>query len=215
MRHRTIIAVLAAVLCGLAAAPGASAQVQEPPDEPRYQRGEDDDTERSSRFALGLAAGVVEPDDEGEIYYQASFRIRLFENDREQGDDDWRYSSRGDIQAYLEPEVGYWERDDVGLSESDLNVGINAIGVVPGQAVDYFFGVGLGLHFLDTQIDVADPAVPDVDESESNFGGNFQVGLDIHLSRAVSLYGAGRFDVIEGLDETLQGKVYMGLRFWF
>ncbi|HSL81595.1 MAG TPA: hypothetical protein VLF66_02390 [Thermoanaerobaculia bacterium] len=215
MRHRTIIAVLAAVLCSLGAAPGASAQVQERPAEPRYQRGDDDDRERSRRFALGLAAGVVEPDDEGEIYYQANFRIRLFDDDRERRDDDWRYASRGDIRAYLEPEVGYWERDETGFSESDLNVGINAIGVVPGQVVDYFFGVGLGLHFLDTKIDVADPAVPDVDESDSHFGGNFQVGLDIHLGRAVSLYGAGRFDVIEGLDETLQGKVYMGLRFWF
>lgn len=214
MRQRTIIVVLAAALCALAAVPGASAQVGE---ERRQDRRDDrdDDRDGSRRFALGLGAGVVEPDEEGEIYYLGAFRIRLFENDRERRDDDWRYASRGDIQAYLEPEVGYWERDEDRFSESDLNVGINAIGVVPGQAVDYFFGVGLGLHFLDTQIDVADPAVPDVDESDSHFGGNFQVGLDIHLGRTVSLFGAGRFDVIEGVDETLQGKVYMGLRLWF
>lgn len=214
MRQRTIIVVLAAALCALAAVPGASAQVGEARRQDRRDD-RDDDRDGSRRFALGLGAGVVEPDEEGEIYYLGAFRIRLFENDRERRDDDWRYASRGDIQAYLEPEVGYWERDEDRFSESDLNVGINAIGVVPGQAVDYFFGVGLGLHFLDTQIDVADPAVPDVDESDSHFGGNFQVGLDIHLGRTVSLFGAGRFDVIEGVDETLQGKVYMGLRLWF
>lgn len=214
MKQRMIIVVLAAALCALAAASGASAQVRE---ERRQDRSDDrdDDRDGSRRFALGLAAGVVEPDEGGEIYYLGAFRIRLFENDRERRDDDWRYASRGDIQAYIEPEVGYWERDEDRFSESDLNVGINAIGVVPGQVVDYFFGVGLGLHFLDTRIDVADPAVPDVDESDSHFGGNFQVGLDIHLGRAVSLFGAGRFDVIEGVDETLQGKVYMGLRLWF
>lgn len=215
MRQRTITVVLAAVLCALAAAPGASVQAQEERRDDRRDRRDDRDDRDHDRFALGLAAGVVEPDDAGEIYYLANFRIRLFGGDDERREDDWRYASRGDIRAYLEPEVGYWERSEDRLSESDLNVGINAIGVVPGRTVDYFFGVGLGLHFLDTQIDVADPAVPDVDESDEHFGGNFQVGLDIHLGRTVSLFGAGRFDVIEGVDETLQGKVYMGLRFWF
>lgn len=211
MTQRTIIAVLVAVLCALVAVSGASAQ---DPDEPRYQRRDRDDDRDDHRFALGLAAGVVEPDEEGEIYYLANFRIHLFGDDDERGEDDWRYADRGDIEAYLEPEIGYWERSEARFSESDLNVGINAIGVVPGRTVDYFFGVGLGYHFLDTQIDVADPAVPDVDESDGHFGGNFQVGLDIHLGDTVSLFGAGRFDVIEGVDETLQGKVYMGLRFW-
>jgi len=217
MRQRTIFAALVAGLCALLLAPGAWAQ---PPDDRRDDSrydDRDDDRDEDHRFALGLAAGVVEPDEEGEIYYTAGFRIHLFggDDDDEPGDDDWRYERRGDIEAYLEPEVGYWERDDVGRSESDFSVGVNAIGVVPGRTVDYFFGVGLGFHFLDTQIDVADPAVPDIDESDEVFGGNFQVGLDIHFSRAVSLYGAGRFDVLEGVEDTLQSKVYMGLRFWF
>lgn len=223
MTQRTIIVALAAALCALVAAPEAPAQTREElQDEPRYQRpsrdeerDDRDDDRDDDRFALGLAAGVVEPDEEGEIYYLANFRVRLFGDDDERRDDDWRYADRGDIEAYIEPEVGYWERSEARFSESDLNVGINAIGVVPGRTVDYFFGVGLGLHFLDTQIDVADPTVPDVDESDEHFGGNFQVGLDIHLGDTASLFGAGRFDVIEGIDETLQGKVYMGLRFWF
>ena len=214
MKKNTILPVLAAALCALLLAPAAWAQEQR---DDRRDDDRDDGRDNGRQLALGLAAGIVEPDDEGEIYYSAALRIRLFDDDedRRRGDDDWRYASRGDIRAYLEPEIGYWERDEVGISESDLSVGVNAIGVVPGQTVDYFFGVGLGFHFLDTQIDVADPAVPDVDESDEVLGGNFQVGLDIHLTRAVSLYGAGRFDVLEGVDDNLQSKVYMGLRFWF
>lgn len=197
MSHRTMpTAVLALFFCTLAVAAPAPAQQQD-----------------VDRFGLALGAGIVEPDDEGEIYYMGALRIRLGDDDRQQEGDDWRYASRGDIQAYIEPEIGYWERDEVGATESDLNVGINAIGVVPGRRVDYFFGVGLGLHFLDTEIRSAGRTT--FDESESNVGGNFQVGLDIHLSESASVFGAGRFDIIEGLDDTLQGKVYMGLRFNF
>lgn len=199
MTYRIPTAALTAALCALLVVPAARAQ-------------RDDDGHR--RFGLALGAGVVEPDDAGEIYYHTALRYRLSDRD-ERRDDDWRYEDRGDIQAYVEPEIGYWERDDPGFTESDLSVGVNAIGVVPGRAVDYFFGVGLGLHFLDTQIDVRNPNQPDIDESDEHFGGNFQVGLDIHLGESASLFGAGRFDVIEGLDETLQGKVYMGLRFRF
>lgn len=198
MTQRTTFAAFAAALCGLLLAPGAWAQRQ---DDGR------DDRDGDQRFAFGVGAGVVEPDAGGEIYYTGMLRIRISDDDS-RGDDDWRYDRRGDIRAYLEPEIGYWERDEVGRSESDLNVGVNAVGVVPGRVVDYFFGVGLGMHFLDATIN-------NVDQSDEHFGGNFQVGLDVHLGRTASVFGAGRFDIIEGLDETLQGKVYMGLRFWF
>ncbi|MFP3939081.1 MAG: hypothetical protein ACLF0P_02130 [Thermoanaerobaculia bacterium] len=201
MTYHIPTAAVTAALCALLVVPAAWAQ-----------RDDDDD---GRRFGLALGGGVVEPDDAGEIYYHAALRYRLSDRDEPRDDDDWRYVDRGDIQAHIEPEIGYWERDDPGFTESDLTVGVNAIGVVPGRAVDYFFGVGLGLHFLDTQIDVRDPDQPDIDESDEHFGGNFQVGLDIHLGESASLFGAGRFDVIEGLDETLQGKVYMGFRFRF
>ena len=84
---------------------------------------------------------------------------------------------------------------------------------MPGRIVDYFFGVGLGLHAIDTKIEAA--GVTTFDESDTKFGGNFQVGLDIHMTDSVSFFGTGRFDIIEGLDDTLQGKVYAGLRFRF
>lgn len=196
MKHRSHLVAVVTVLCALAFAARGFAQ------------------DRDQRFALALGAGVVEPDGGGEIYYHAALRIRVSGEERQRSGDDWRYESRGDIQAHIEPEVGYWSRDEDGFSESDLILGVNAVGVVPGRSVDYFFGVGLGVHLLDTQIDGA-PGRAAVDESDSHFGGNFQVGLDVHVSRSVSLFGTGRFDVIEGLDETLQGKVYMGMRFRF
>lgn len=170
-----------------------------------------------NRFAFGVGAGIVEPDDEGELYYTAGLRIGLFRSEKKRSDvddDDWRYSGRGDIEAYLEPEVGYWKRDDRGVEESDFSAGVNAIGVVPGRAVDYFFGVGLGFHLLDGEVVNSDERPGfGVTGDETVFGGNFQVGLDIHLSETVSLFGTGRFDILEDVDDTLQGKVYMGLRF--
>lgn len=200
MKHRSHLVALVAVLCALATASAGQAQ----------DRGADGP---DGRFALALGAGIVEPDGGGEIYYHGGLRFRV-SGEGERDEDDWRYARRGDIQAYVEPEVGYWKRDEDGVSESDLSLGVNAIGVVPGRAVDYFFGVGLGVHFLDTEIQTVGGGVI-VDEGDEHFGGNFQVGLDVHASDAVSFFGTGRFDVIEGLDETLQGKVYMGLRFRF
>jgi len=166
------------------------------------------------RFALSLGAGVVEPNGQGELYYTGALRFRLSKDEhRQQQGDDWRYAHRGDVQAFIEPEVGYWSRNDKGVSGSDLSVGVNGVGVVPGRVVDYFFGVGLGLHSIDSKIESA--GVTTFDQSDTKFGGNFQVGLDIHLTDSTSLYGTGRFDIIEGVDDTVQGKVYMGLRFRF
>jgi hypothetical protein len=209
MKHSSHLVALVAVLSALAFATGGFAQ-------DRYDdRNGDGDADGNGRFAFAVGAGVVEPDGGGEIYYHSALRIRVSKDDQQRrGKDDWRYASRGDIQAHIEPEIGYWSRDDRGLSESDLSVGVNAVGVVPGRAVDYSFGVGLGAHFLDTKIQAVGGGVV-VNESDAHFGGNFQVGLDVHVSPSVSLFGTGRFDVIEGLDETLQGKVYMGLRFRF
>ncbi len=208
MKQRTFLATLAAILCAVLLAPAGHAQER---DDDR-----DDDERNERRTALALGAGVVEPDGTGEIYYHGAVRIRLFDGEDEGDDrdeDDWRYSGgRGDIQAHIEPEIGYWQRDDDGVSESDLSVGVNAVGLIPGQVVDYYFGVGLGFHFLDTQIDGIGNQ-PDLDTSDEAFGGNFHVGLDVHLGEHVSVFGTGRLDVVEGQDETLQSKVFMGLRF--
>jgi len=202
MSHRVLLTALIACVVLTLVVPAAQAQRDPNP----------------KRYAFSVGAGIVEPDSAGELYYTAAFRIGLFHTDKRRNDvddDDWRYSGRGDIEAYLEPEVGYWERNDNGLQESDFSGGVNAIGVVPGRAVDYFFGVGLGFHLLDSELRPAGARGVGVSTSDTVLGGNFQVGLDIHLSDGVSLFGTGRFDVLENVDDTLQGKVYMGLRFKF
>lgn len=196
MKQRTFLAVLTIVLCTSLLATAGHAQ----------------DSRDDRRLALGLGAGVVEPDGAGEIYYHGSLRYRLFDRDDERDADDWRYAGRGDIQAHIEPEVGYWEHDEAGVSDSDFSIGVNVLGLIPGRVVDYYFGVGLGFHFLDTRIEGIGTQ-PDLEESDESLGGNFQVGLDIHLGEHVSVFGTGRLDVVEGLEDTLQSKVYMGLRF--
>ncbi len=202
MKHRTLIVVAIALLSASAFAPMARAA------DP--QHGASD-----YRYALALGAGVVEPDNTGEIYYYGGLRFRLHGQDDETPQKgDWRYDRRGDIVAFLEPEVGYWQRDESGLKESDFSAGVNGIGVIPGRTVDYFFGVGLGVHFLDTKI-AATQSRAALDNSDQHLGGNFQVGLDIRMTRAVSFFGTGRFDIIEGISDTLQGKVYVGMRFRF
>jgi hypothetical protein len=205
MKQRTFLAMLAAILCSALLAPAGFAQDR---DDDR-----DDDDNDGRRTAIGIGAGVVEPDGIGEIYFHGAVRIRLFDDEDEgRDDDDWRYAGRGDIQAHIEPEIGYWESDDSGRSDSDLSIGVNALGLIPGRVVDYYFGVGLGFHFLDTRVDGVGTQ-PDLDESDEALGGNFHVGLDVHLGENVSLFGTGRLDVVEGREDTLQSKVFMGLRF--
>ena len=210
MKPRTMIIVAAALLCASTVAPAARAQSNN-------DRNNNNDQHQANDYshAFALGAGVIEPDSTGEIYYYGGLRFRLHgDEDRTPQKGDWRYERRGDIVAFIEPEVGYWQSDNSGIKESDFSAGVNGIGVIPGRTVDYFFGVGLGVHFLDTKI-AATQNRGSFNNSDQHVGGNFQVGLDIRMSRSVSLFGTGRFDIIEGVSNTLQGKVYMGLRFRF
>ena len=125
------------------------------------------------------------------------------------GDDDWRGRREGGIEGYIEPEIGYWEASESGLDGSDLLVGANIIGVVPFGNVDSFFGAGAGVHFIDAQLVDEDPRA---DGSETKLGLNAQFGLDLHISEAWSVFGAGRFDLVQGAADNLQAKVYLGLR---
>lgn len=217
MKNSLIIASSLAcfLAAGSAAAQAQSANPQRSysqPDEREGEQGDDD------RFAFGIGVGVVDPSGVGELYYTANLRIRILDgnnDDVERADGAWRYDQTHEIQAYIEPEIGYWQESDDNIDQSDLSIGVNAIGVVPGQVVDYFFGVGAAVHFIDTQIDSSNPQIPSTDESDTHLGGNFQIGLDIQLGDTVSAFGTGRFDLIEGLEDTIQGKVYLGLRFRF
>lgn len=163
----------------------------------------DDDGEESNRFALGVGIGLVEPLDEVEPYFMASLRIRA--GGRQEGGGD-----QG-ITGWIEPEIGYWETSggDRGVEGSDLLAGINLIGVVPLGSVDSFFGVGAGVHWLDTALIEDDPSLTGTD---TKFGANAQFGLDLFMTRNVSAFGAGRFDLVQGSKDKVQTKVYLGIR---
>lgn len=169
---------------------------------------EDYDEGSVSNYALSLGLGLVDPEGATEPYYTAAFRIRLGDRDRTRED----MRTEG-IQGFLEPEIGYWSRDS---GNGDLLVGANLIGVVPFRRVDYTFGVGAGVHFLDfTFTEQVGNVQTIVEESEEALGVNAQFGIDVHMSDSTSLFGTGRIDLVEGDVHELQNKVYLGVRFFF
>jgi len=165
---------------------------------------DDEDGRNEDRFALGAGVGLVDSLNEAETYLMASLRIRVGG-----GRDDDGAGEQG-IRGYLEPEVGYWEASgDDGREGSDLLLGVNLIGVVPLGPVDSFFGVGAGAHFVDTSLLENDPFA---DDSETKLGANAQFGIDLYITESLSAFGAGRFDLVQGSDDSVQSKVYLGLR---
>lgn len=186
MRRWTTLTAALAVTMLLA---GAPAFAQDDDDE--Y----DDDRDN---FALAVGLGLVEPEtDEVETYLMAALRIRAG-----RGEDRGRRS--GGIEGYLEPEVGYWEND---AGASDLLAGVNLIGVLPLGAVDSFFGVGAGIHWIDAEL-----LGVEGNDSETKFGANAQFGIDLALGESWSAFGAGRYDLVQDSADDIQGKIYLGLR---
>jgi hypothetical protein len=176
------------------------------------------DQEDEPRFALGAGLGLLDPADDVEPYYMASLRIRLGgrhgdydedEEDYQNRNHEWRGHDSQGIRGYLEPEVGYWESSDSDFGDgSDLLVGINLLGVIPLGAVESFIGVGAGLHFIDANL-LDDP---DDDGSAQKIGVNTQFGLDVFLTRRLSAFGVGRFDLVQDARDQVQTKIYLGLR---
>lgn len=165
---------------------------------------EDYDEGTVPNYGFALGAGLVDPGGATEPYYTASFRIRLGDHDRSRED----LVNEG-IQGFIEPEVGYWTRDS---ANSDLLLGVNLLGVVPFHRVDYTFGVGAGVHLLDFTLQ---QGATTLEESDERVGVNAQFGIDLHMTDAVSLFGVGRIDLVEGAVEEQQNKVYLGVRFVF
>jgi len=170
----------------------------------------DDRDDRDERLALGIGIGLVETGeavaDDVENYLTANLRIRIGQ-DRRHGT-----SRDGGFRGYLEPEIAYWEASGAGLDVTDLLLGVNLIGVIPFNAVDFFSGVGIGVHMNDSDLTIDGVSTGD---DETALGLNAQFGLDVHLSDNVSLFGTGRFDVVDDVGGDFQGKVYVGLRFGF
>ncbi len=196
-RWLLVSAVVAAVLL-----PTGWAHAQTSDD--RYS--EDGENNDSNRFAFAVGAGLVEPLDEVETYFTAALRIRAGGRDR---DGRGRAEDEG-ITGYIEPEVGYWESSGEERAKgSDLLVGVNLIGVVPLGSVDSFFGVGAGVHIIDTALLENDPTL---EGSDSKFGASSQFGLDLYITDNISAFGASRFDLVQGSEDKVQSKVYLGIR---
>ncbi len=156
-------------------------------------RGDDSSDERSGRgrenFALAVGVGLADVDSVAETYLTAALRIKV-------------------SGGYLEPEVGYWKASGNNGTGSDLLLGVNLIGVVPVGAVDTFIGAGAAAHRLDAEL-LNNPTSAG---KQTKLGVNAQFGLDVYLTRALSLFGVGRFDLVQGARKSTQGKAYLGLR---
>ncbi len=179
-----------------------------------------DEDDYLDRYAFGIGIGQVDlsdsrSDDSTETYFGANFRILI--GDKNAGRDD------KSVVAYVEPEIGYWERgvripvgDGTANSDaSDMVVGVNILGLVPFQRVDYFFGAGIGIHFFDAGLDTSGIEL----SSDETFGVNIQVGIDVHLGDALGVFALMRLDLIEEAQGAQigeeQAKIVVGLRFSF
>lgn len=188
-----------------------------------------DDDYDEGRWALGIGFGFVElgdnvvdatgqvrliADDVVEQYFTANLRFGF-------GDQYAHHRKRGCVNCgrfngYLEPELGYWDSNVRGLDKSDLLLGVNIVGGMPLNAVEFFVGAGLGVHFIDQDIIVEQNGVATTSsESDTAIGANAHFGVDVSVSRKVSLFGVGRFDIVDDDRDEIEGKAYVGLRFRF
>lgn len=205
MRGWLKVSALAAA--GLLASSLAMAQTTGTDDTQRDDR----DERAEARSSLAIGAGLVNVDSATQGYLMAALRLRL--GRRYERDDDWRGRPPDTgIRGYFEPEVGYWKAgSDLGNGKDQL-IGFNLIGVIPLGAVDSFFGAGAAYHRIDRSIL---DNVPKSTGTEGKIGVDAQFGIDVHLSRNLSLFGAGRFDLVQDLRRGVEGKAYLGLRFHF
>lgn len=170
------------------------------------QYDDEEDEDSAYNYALGVGVGLVEAG-ETEDYLTAALRIRVG-RDEDEDEGGGRRLDRG-IEGYIEPEIGYWESSNDVIDGSDLLVGVNLIGAMPFSRAESFIGVGVGAHFIDSALLENNPAL---DDDETKLGVNAQFGIDLRVSRSVSAFGTGRFDLVQGSDENVQTKVYLGLR---
>jgi len=171
---------------------------------------------------LGLGIGLVDAEDapESDIYYSASLRFRIGQSNEAPVWDGDNYRGRppadSGIRGYLEPEVSYWSVSGNDSEDTDLLAGLNLIGVVPTRNADFFFGVGFGFHFFDSDVtETVGGQRVRVQTDDERLGGNLQAGVDVNLSESTALFGVGRLDILEGDRAERQTKIYGGLRIKF
>lgn len=169
------------------------------------------DYKEEKRFALSVGIGLVEPSNGSftEPYLSAALRIRAGHKDEA----DYGSVDRG-IRGYIEPEIGYWETSKArgGGKASDLLLGANLIGVVPFGNIETFFGAGAGIHQIDGALLKDNPTKTG---NSTKVGVDAQFGVDLFLGEHLSAFGTGRFDLVQDAQDSLQTKVYLGLRAHF
>jgi len=206
-----MIAALALVVFVL---PGqaALADHHEEADDQKIYLDEEYDEDRD--WAVGIGLGLVdlgntfvvvqdgvpiEPDSV-EQYLMLNLRIPFGDRQAHGG------SSSGGFRGFLEPELGYWDGD----FSSDLLLGVNVVGAMPFNAVEFFIGGGIGLHFLDSDLTLPGGADPD-----DALGVNAHFGVDISASESLSFFGLGRFDLVDDDRNEVEAKAAVGLRVHF
>jgi hypothetical protein len=164
--------------------------------------------DEESRFSFGIGGGLVRTGEGSEPYLNANMRFKI--GYRPEGAE-----HEGGITGFIEPELGYWSADARGIEQSDLLVGVNVGGIVRLRVFEYFVGAGVGYHFVDGERRLGS-RLESFDEGAIGFNTHF--GFDVRMSEMVSIYGVGRFDLVD-TDEVAtiaddeQSKAYLGLRF--
>ena len=202
MRRVKVAATLAvAAACLL----GVPAQAQDRADD---DRSEAQDERGKESFALAAGVGLADVEGGAQTYLTAALRIRIGGGHRNEESHDWRgRPPESGIRGYLEPEVGYWKGSRSSLG-SDLLLGVNLLAVVPVGVVDTYIGAGVGAHRLDAAL----LSNPTSSGKATKVGVNAQFGLDVYLTRSLSVFGTGRFDLVQDLSKSVQAKAYLGLR---
>jgi opacity protein-like surface antigen len=183
---------------------------------PAYaQDGADDDRSEAQEdrgkesFALAAGVGLVDVEGGAQTYLTAALRIRVGGGHREDDSHDWRgRPPESGVRGYLEPEVGYWKASGKNSTGSDLLLGVNLVAVIPVGAVDTYLGAGVGAHRLDAEL-LSNPTSAG---KQTKIGVNAQFGLDVYLTRSLSFFGTGRFDLVQDVRKSVQAKAYLGLR---
>jgi len=168
--------------------------------------------DEEGRFSIGVGAGLVQTTSGSDPYFTANLRSRI--GYRVAGEE-----RQGSVFGFVEPEVGYWTSDRVNngrkLETKDTLLGVNIGGAVRLRVFEYFIAGGVGYHMFDR--DVAS-GLTTRSVSDGSVGVNAQFGFDIRMSETVSMFGVGRFDLVQsdddsGSNDDNQTKAYLGLRF--
>ena len=171
-------------------------------------------SDEQGRWALGVGGGIVKSGDFSDSYLMASLRGRIGESDPGE-------KEKGSVYGFWEPEFGYWSSSNNGFKGEDMMFGVNLGGAVRVRNFEYWVAGGIDMHMLDVK-------TPNQKVDDDVMGANAQFGFDIHFNDTISLFAAGRFDLLQESDEQKtfeqqhggqssdqQSKAYLGIRFHF